>query len=111
MEISERIRLRRLELDLTLEDVAEKLGVTKSTVLRYETGYIKNMGIDKVEDLARVLKCSPAYLMGWEVHKTNIGYTINDGEDDIVVKLIDETKDLSASDIQKLIEFAKIIKR
>ena len=24
------------------------------------------MGIDKIEALAKVLKCSPGYLMGWE---------------------------------------------
>lgn len=29
-------------------------------------GEIQNMGIDKVEALSRVLRCSPGYLMGWE---------------------------------------------
>lgn len=66
MDISERIKQRRLTLNLTLEDVASELGVAKSTVLRYETKDIHNMGIDKVESLSKVLKCTPAYLMGWE---------------------------------------------
>jgi transcriptional regulator with XRE-family HTH domain len=50
---------------LTLEDIAKALNVSKSTVLRYETKEIENMGIDKLEALAKVLRVKPAYLMGW----------------------------------------------
>lgn len=66
MEVNEIIKRRRLELDLTLKDVAKVMGVTEATVSRYESGEIKNMGIDKIESLSRVLRCSPGYLMGWE---------------------------------------------
>lgn len=67
MDIHDRIKLRRLELGLTLKDIAKKLGVAESTVSRYETEDIKNMGIDKIEKLAYALDCSPGYLMGWEI--------------------------------------------
>ncbi|WKY45631.1 XRE family transcriptional regulator [Eubacteriaceae bacterium ES2] len=66
MEINEIIKKRRLELGLTLKDVAQALGVAESTVLRYERNDIKHMGIDKIEQLAGVLKCSPTYLLGWK---------------------------------------------
>lgn len=66
MEIHERIKKRRLELGLTLKDVAYALNVAESTVSRYESSNIQNMGIDKIKDLANVLRCTPAYLMGWE---------------------------------------------
>ena len=66
MTINEKIKSRRLELGLTLEDVARALGVNKSTILRYESDYIKKMPIDIIEPLAKVLKCSPEYLMGWD---------------------------------------------
>lgn len=66
MEINERIKKRRLELNLTLKDVAYALNVAESTVSRYESSNIQNMGIDKIKDLASVLRCTPAYLMGWE---------------------------------------------
>lgn len=72
MKINERIKERRLELGLTLNDVGKALGVAESTVLRYESEEIKNMGIDKIENLARVLLCSPSYLMGWEEKKEQI---------------------------------------
>ncbi len=65
-EVNQLIKERRTELDLTLNDVAKALGVSDSTVLRYETKAIQNMGIDKIEALAKVLKCDPAYLMGWD---------------------------------------------
>lgn len=66
MEINKIIKKRRLELGLTLKDVAYALGIAESTVSRYESSDIQNMGIDKIESLAKVLECSPAYLMGWE---------------------------------------------
>ncbi len=46
--------------------MAKALGVADSTVWRYESKDIQNMGIDKVEALSKVLKCDPAYLMGWQ---------------------------------------------
>jgi transcriptional regulator with XRE-family HTH domain len=65
MEINKIIKSRRTELGLTLKDVAKALGIAESTVSRYESSDIANMGIDKVEALAKVLQCSPAFLMGW----------------------------------------------
>lgn len=66
MNINERIKARREELGLTLEDVARALGVNRSTILRYESEDIKKMPVDYIVPLAKVLKCSPEYLMGWE---------------------------------------------
>lgn len=65
MKVQEIIKTRRLELGLTLKDVAKALGVSEGTVSRYESGDIQNMGIDKIASLADVLRCSPGYLMGW----------------------------------------------
>ena len=65
MEINRIIKSRRQELGLTLKEVATALGIAESTVSRYESSDIQNMGIDKIEALSKVLQCSPAYLMGW----------------------------------------------
>ncbi|MEQ2660053.1 helix-turn-helix domain-containing protein, partial [Roseburia amylophila] len=40
--IGSRAKQRRLELNLTQPYVAEKMGVTASTILRYENGSIDN---------------------------------------------------------------------
>lgn len=64
--LNERIKQRRLSLNLTLLQVAELLGVKEATVQRYESGDIKNIKHETIAQLAEILKCSPAYLMGWE---------------------------------------------
>ncbi len=43
MELGDKIKNRRLELGLTLEEVGKMVGVGKSTVMKWETGYIENM--------------------------------------------------------------------
>ena len=65
MTIHERIRHRRKECGLSADAVAEQLGVSRATIYRYESAEINNMGIDKIEPLARVLRTTPEYLMGW----------------------------------------------
>lgn len=65
-DIGYKIKKLRTELGLTLEEVGKVVGVSKSTVRKWETGYIENMGRDKIALLAKALKVSPIYLMGWE---------------------------------------------
>lgn len=77
--IQERIKPRRLQLKLTLEDVANALGVNKTTVMRYESESIKKLPTDIVPPLAKVLKCTPQYLMGWE-ELENETYILTDHE-------------------------------
>jgi len=71
MKVNEIIRARRKELGLTLKQVADKLGVSESLISRYESNDVKNMGIDKLIPLAKILKTTPAYLMGWEDEKNH----------------------------------------
>ena len=66
MRIYERIKERRKELHLAAEEVAAALGVSRATVYRYESADIEKLPITIIEPLAKVLKVSPAYLMGWE---------------------------------------------
>lgn len=66
MTIGDRIKDARTALDMTLEDVAQQVGLSRQTLSRYETGVISNIPSDKIEELAKALKTSPSYLMGWE---------------------------------------------
>jgi len=50
---------RRKELRLTMEDVANELGVHKSTVKRYESGETSNMTVTTLESLSKILQCNP----------------------------------------------------
>lgn len=65
MAIKDILKNRRIELGLTLEQVAEKVGTSKQTIQRYETGVISNIPSDKIEALATALHTTPQYIMGW----------------------------------------------
>lgn len=60
-----RIRELRAKHGLTLEQVAQQVGVGRSTVRKWETGIIENMRRDKIAKLAAALHTTPGYLMGW----------------------------------------------
>lgn len=69
MSIGKRIKDRRKQLKLSVEDMAKKLGKNRATIYRYESSEIENMPLDILEPLAKALKVTPAYLMGWESEK------------------------------------------
>lgn len=66
MGIGERIKSRRKELKISVDYIAEKLNVDRSTVYRYESQDIEKFPLQIIEPLAEILKVTPAYLMGWE---------------------------------------------
>lgn len=63
MEIKDKIRERRLELNLTLEEVASLVGVAKSTVKKWESGQIASMRQSKIIALSKALRVQPTYLI------------------------------------------------
>jgi transcriptional regulator with XRE-family HTH domain len=65
MTIGERIKARRKELDISVDELAEKLGKNRATIYRYESDEIENMPTAVLEPLAKALQTTPAYLMGW----------------------------------------------
>lgn len=58
------LKKRRLELGLTMLEVAKAIGVSEATISRYESGNIKNMRRDRIEKYANILKVNPAVLLG-----------------------------------------------
>jgi len=53
------IKTRREQLELTQQQVADYVGVSKSAVSRWESGDVANMGIDKLSKLSEILSVSP----------------------------------------------------
>lgn len=76
MNTNNRIKNRRQELNLTLEDVAKHVGVSKTTVSRWETGEISNIRRDKIGKLAEILKVKPNFIMGLEESSTSQTLTV-----------------------------------
>ena len=71
MTIGKRIKRQRIKLGLTADEVGRALGKNRATIYRYESSYIEKLPTTVLEPLAKVLKTTPAYLMGWEDDKTN----------------------------------------
>lgn len=98
-EIMLRMKSRREELNMSYQTLSEKVGISKSTLQRYETGFIKNMPIDKLEAIAKALQVSPSYLMGWESNKQPTTLAAHfDGED------------YTEEEIKEIKQFAEFVK-
>ena len=65
--LKDRLRAARQKLGLTLDNVAKKVGVSRQTIHRYETGVITNIPQVNIEKIAAVLETTPAKLMGWDI--------------------------------------------
>ena len=66
MDVKDIIRNRRLELGMTLKQVADAVGVSEGTVSRWESGDIGNMRRDRIAALSKVLRIDPLIIMGME---------------------------------------------
>lgn len=66
MEIKDTLSQRRKELNLTMKQVADKVGVSEGTISRWESGKIADMRRDKIMAYAQALQISPAVIMGWD---------------------------------------------
>ena len=63
-ELSIRLHLRRKELGLSQEELAQRMGYrSKSSITKLEKG-INDLPQSKVEELAAALETTPAYLLG-----------------------------------------------
>lgn len=63
--IAQRIKKRRVELNLSLQDVANMTDMSKSTLQRYESGSIRNIPLQKLGVLASALQTSADWILGW----------------------------------------------
>lgn len=82
-KINDRLKECRLSRNITLLEVAKKIGVKEATMQRYESGAIKNIKHETVLAIAEYYGVSPQYLMGWT----------DDPMPEIVNKAISEVED------------------
>ena len=65
MNIGNNIRNRRLELGMSVDELAKKIDKNRATIYRYENNEIENLPTTILEPLATALLTTPAKLMGW----------------------------------------------
>ena len=71
LNIGSLLKRKRKEKGLTLEEVANAVGVGTSTVSKWERGFIKNMKRNKLESLSQVLGLDPIALIRGFADETN----------------------------------------
>ncbi len=120
MNLGDRIKKRRSQLNMTLDDVGKSVGVTRATIQRYENGNIINIPSDKIELIAKALHTTPSYLMGWEKDKKETNKFLTKEEKEILEpynqlnnegknKSVEYTWDLVASNKYEKTETVEII--
>lgn len=72
-EIGAKIYAQRKALGLTLQEVADRVHVARSTIQRYEAGNIKNIKMPVLSSIAQALEISPDWLIG----KSNVSPLID----------------------------------
>jgi len=72
LTIGQRIRNRRKELNWSQNDLALKLNYkSRSSINKIESG-LTQLSQSKIEEFAKVLQTTPAYLMGWSSEENEI---------------------------------------
>lgn len=123
MEIGKLIFTRRKELNLTLEEIGNAVGVSKSTVKKWESGFIANIKRDKIAALANILQISPVSLIDdsnissndftvFAMDGTAGQHTVSVSEDksEKLAELLTTVRDLPNDKIDMLIKMANSIK-
>lgn len=67
MTKGDRIKKLREDNNVSQTDLAEKIGISKQNLYKYENNIITNIPSDKVELIANYFGVSPAYIMGWDM--------------------------------------------
>lgn len=72
MTVGERIKSRRTQLQMSVDELAKAIGKDRATVYRYESREIEKLPLDIIVPLAKALRTTPAFIMGWEEEEFNI---------------------------------------
>lgn len=104
MDLKDRIKNKRQQLKMTLDDVAKIVGTSRQTIQKYESGIISNIPSDKIEKLAIALKTTPAYLMGWENKTADIVELILSSKEKEVIFNYRNLNEIGQKEAEKRIE-------
>lgn len=116
MTVGERIKNLRLKLEMSQVDFANKIGVSKQTLYKYENNIITNIPSDKIECAARLGNVSPASLMGWSQIETARNLFCGDGSitylsnsEKALISLYEQLNNIGKKEAYKRIEELTLI--
>lgn len=102
MNVGERIKQRRKALKISADELAESVGVSRSTIFRYEKGDIEKVGPEVLKKIADKLNVSPGDLMGWEDNQQELKIPTSP----IVQKITEKVIKLTTNRKQKVLNYA-----
>lgn len=107
MNIGERIRQRRIELGMSQEELAFKMGYTTRNAI-YQFEQKDNMKLSLITDFARALNTTEAYLAGWEDDDQNKSRMVETGllSGKLISRIGDKLTDNDVEHIIKLMELS-----
>lgn len=97
-EIGKKLKSRRKALNLTQSALAEKVGLTESSISRYEAGRISTMPTSTVKRICEVLHIEPSELLGLTPEKS-FEYDLKE-----VLKMADDLPPYVTSNLLQLLE-------
>ena len=112
----DRLRALRENAGLTLEEVAERLSITRQAIYKYEKNIVTNIPSDKIEALAKLYDSTPEYIMGWEADteatskktEPTVDFALlHDGD---VMTVVEVMSSLSPKSREELMQFAEFLK-
>lgn len=110
-DIGNRINSARNQRGMTLDEIAKAVGVTKSTIQRYEKGTIARIKLPVIESIARVLNVDPNWLIGnTDVPGSSPVSCLASGEWILTYneqKLIRNYRDLNQEGKEKLLDYSE----
>lgn len=105
-KMANRIKRCRTDKNMTQEELAEKLGLKKSAIAKYENGRVENIKRSTIEEMSNIFNCKPSYLMGWDDQKERLSsfyLTLNEHES----KLVNEYRKLNNMGKLKILQTAQ----
>ena len=103
--LKDNLTAARLAARMTLDEVAQKVGVSRQTIQRYESGVFQNIPSDNIEKIANVLGVSPGVLMGWETSPNTADDQTEDPSPPSI--LLRAEKELPPEDLKTLADMAE----
>lgn len=101
ISVGTRLRKAREDIGMSQVELANKIGVHRSTICLYENDK-RSIPMNLVAKMASILEIDPAVLIGWSDEPTNImeGATpVHDGLSNILVSYINKMTELQKAEL------------
>ena len=107
MTVGDRIRATRKREGISQTELAQKMGVIKQTLYKYETGIVTNIPSEKIEAAAKALGVTPGFLMDWEEQDADsVSYVRHRAINDLLDKLSPSAVQMVEAIIRQIVVYS-----